>query len=361
MATTSKSESEGLLQGADQGFGTMASGDDVLTSLRQKPGSSRHQRETSTATEISWLSFLRRGNSAQGSQGSDTSRRKKTKWEKKHQRVRGILFDKSDYLVANMLLAVCYVLFILYSVLIFVGPFVLNFFVDKDDWCYSRLTEEQRDMFLPASSTVVEDDETTRLLGSGDFTATAEQPYPNPDYDTDPCRYVRFHFMSYLTLEECDICRRLFTAVLLGGAIGYERRSSDRPAGIRTMGLVSLGACFYTISSVMAFKSSTQTWDASRVAAALPSGVGFLGAALIWKGSFFVGDHEMHQVHGLNTAASLWLSAAVGVGVGGALYLVTIYVTSLVIMILRLREERKLKNMAAQLRRSMKNIPTFGS
>lgn len=101
------------------------------------------------------------------------------------------------------------------------------------------------------------------------------------------------------------------------------------------MGLVSLGACCFTISSIMAFKSSTQTWDSSRVTAALPSGVGFLGGALIWKGSVFVGDQEMHQVHGLTTAASLWLSAAVGVGVGGALYLPTIYVTTLVVMILR--------------------------
>ena len=188
------------------------------------------------------------------------------------------------------------------------------------------------------------------------------------------------------------------------------------------MGLVSLGACFFTISSIMAFKSSTQTWDSSRVTAALPSGVGFLGGALIWKGSVFVGDHEMHQVHGLTTAASLWLSAAVGVGVGGALYPVTIYVTTLVILILRygpriyldkhedddddgddeeeeegdedcededdqeidntdafslpqgkpqlassqsdrfgLRERRKSKLLADKFRRSMRQMPTFGS
>ena len=75
----------------------------------------------------------------------------------------------------------------------------------------------------------------------------------------------------------------------------------------------------------MGFKSSTMGWDASRVTAALPSGVGFLGGALIWKGTVFVDDQEMHQVHGLTTAASLWLSAAIGVGVGGALYSVTIY------------------------------------
>jgi uncharacterized membrane protein YhiD involved in acid resistance len=63
--------------------------------------------------------------------------------------------------------------------------------------------------------------------------------------------------------------------------------------------------------------------------------VGFLGGALIWKGSIFVHDEEVHQVHGLTTAASLWLSAAVGVGIGGALYLVTTYVVIIVIAILR--------------------------
>lgn len=115
----------------------------------------------------------------------------------------------------------------------------------------------------------------------------------------------------------------------------YERRSADRPAGIRTMGLVSLGACSFTISSIMAFKSSTMGWDASRVTAALPSGVGFLGGALIWKGSIFINDEEIHQVNGLTTAASVWLSAAVGVGCGGALYLVTGYVVILVVIILR--------------------------
>ena len=107
--------------------------------------------------------------------------------------------------------------------------------------------------------------------------------YENPDYDTDPCQYERMPFLFLLTLEEADLCTRLLVAVILGALIGYERRSTDRPAGIRTMGLVSLGSCFFTISSELAFKSSPMSWDASRVAAAIPSGVGFLGAGLIWK------------------------------------------------------------------------------
>merc|ERR1719491_1110555 len=105
-------------------------------------------------------------------------------------------------------------------------------------------------------------------------------------------------------------------SVILGGAIGYERRASDKPAGIRTMGLLSLGSCFFTISSIEAFTSSTMGWDSSRVTAAIPSGVGFLGGGLIWKGTVGIGDDEVHQIYGLTTAASAWLSAAVGVGCG---------------------------------------------
>lgn len=134
-------------------------------------------------------------------------------------------------------------------------------------------------------------------------------------------------------------------SLTVSSLIRYERRSADRPAGIRTMGLVSLGACSFTISSIMAFKSSTMGWDASRVTAALPSGVGFLGGALIWKGSVFIDDEEIHQVNGLTTAASVWLSAAVGVGCGGALYLVTGYVVILVVMILRYAPRSYLKGL----------------
>lgn len=57
--------------------------------------------------------------------------------------------------------------------------------------------------------------------------------------------------------------------------------------------------------------------------------MGFLGAGLIWKGSLSDGEGgEVHQVHGITTAASVWLAAAVGVGAGGALYVVTAYSVS---------------------------------
>ena len=66
-----------------------------------------------------------------------------------------------------------------------------------------------------------------------------------------------------------------------------------RPAGIRTMSLVSLGACLFTLTSMFSFMSGPMSWDASRVSAAIPSGVGFLGAGLIWKGSVGEGENEV--------------------------------------------------------------------
>lgn len=86
----------------------------------------------------------------------------------------------------------------------------------------------------------------------------------------------------------------------------------------------------------MAFRSSTMESDAARVSAAIPSGVGFLGAGLIWKGATGGEDNKRQEVHGLTTAASVWLSAAVGVGTGGRLYVVSVYAVFLVVFVLRL-------------------------
>mmetsp|Transcript_25905 Transcript_25905/g.37928 ORF Transcript_25905/g.37928 Transcript_25905/m.37928 type:complete len:172 (-) Transcript_25905:92-607(-) len=102
------------------------------------------------------------------------------------------------------------------------------------------------------------------------------------------------------------------------------------------MSLVCLGACFFTLCSQHAFRSSTQSWDAARVSAAIPSGVSFLCSALVWKHTFGEKGSEKHEVHGLTTAASVWLSASVGIGAGGHMYLVSIYAVMLVIFVLRL-------------------------
>lgn len=133
--------------------------------------------------------------------------------------------------------------------------------------------------------------------------------YANPSYRYDPCRTQRLAHLLFFTREECSFGRSLLASVLLGGLVGWERRMADRPAGIRTMALVSLGSCLFSINSTFGFIDGPMTWDSSRVAAAIPSGVGFLGAGLIFKEADkdkVTGD-TTHVVHGLTTAASLWI------------------------------------------------------
>mmetsp|Transcript_18929 Transcript_18929/g.52605 ORF Transcript_18929/g.52605 Transcript_18929/m.52605 type:complete len:295 (-) Transcript_18929:650-1534(-) len=163
-----------------------------------------------------------------------------------------------------------------------------------------------------------------------------EYSFSNPAFNANPCQQVRYAVLLGFNREECSFGRRLLASILMGGIIGWERRQADRPAGIRTMALVSLGSCLFTINSANAFLNGPMSWDSSRVSAAIPSGVGFLGAGLIFKKEEKSDDGESnHIVHGLTTAASLWLSAAVGIACGGELYMAASFGTALMLILLR--------------------------
>ena len=86
--------------------------------------------------------------------------------------------------------------------------------------------------------------------------------------------------MSMLGLNhvECALGRRVFVAGILGAFIGLERKAADRPAGVSTMSLVSIGASVFTIVSAFGFHHSPAIWDSSRVSAKIPDGIGFLCA-----------------------------------------------------------------------------------
>ena len=92
---------------------------------------------------------------------------------------------------------------------------------------------------------------------------------------------------------------RLTVALLLGSAIGFERQWHQKMAGLRTNALVALGACGFVV-----FSGLVGHGDPTRVAAQVVSGIGFLGAGIILRDGV--------NVHGLNTAATLWCSAMVG-------------------------------------------------
>jgi len=173
------------------------------------------------------------------------------------------------------------------------------------------------------------------LVPSCDTPRPSRFPWGNPNYNDSPCQRMRYGVILGLTPMEASLARRMLTGVMLGAMIGYERRSPDRPAGVRTMSVTALGASCFTISSIFAFESSSMEWDASRVTAAIPSGVGFLGAGLIWKGFVGHGSDKVHHVNGLTTAASVWISAAVGVASGGGLYWPATFTTLAVVLILR--------------------------
>lgn len=94
-------------------------------------------------------------------------------------------------------------------------------------------------------------------------------------------------------------------AVVAGAVIGSERERHDKPAGLRTLILVCLGAAVFTMVS---FAFTTSTGDSGRVAAQIVTGIGFLGAGAIL--------HSRSGVTGMTTAALIWLTAAIGITVG---------------------------------------------
>ncbi len=127
-----------------------------------------------------------------------------------------------------------------------------------------------------------------------------------------------------------EIVLRLLLAAVLGSLIGIDRERLTWAAGLRTHMLVCVGAALIMIVSAYGFRDAlthpNTVLDPSRVAAQVVSGIGFLGAGTILL------RHEV--IHGLTTAGSLWAVAAVGLAVGGGLYVTAISATVLILLIL---------------------------
>jgi putative Mg2+ transporter-C (MgtC) family protein len=123
--------------------------------------------------------------------------------------------------------------------------------------------------------------------------------------------------------SQWEIVGRMALAAVLGAAIGLEREYRGYPAGVRTMALVCMG------SALFADSTSLFGGDPSRVAAQIVSGIGFLGAGLIFREGF--------TVKGVTTAATIWTTAAVGVAVGAQVYIVATFATLFAVILLELR------------------------
>lgn len=119
--------------------------------------------------------------------------------------------------------------------------------------------------------------------------------------------------MTEQLLGELHSLLNILLAVVLGFAIGYERKLRYKEAGIRTHTIVCVGSALIMVVSKYGF-SDIQEYDASRVAAQIVSGIGFLGAGII--------IYRKHEIHGLTTAAGVWATAGVGMAAGAGMYVV---------------------------------------
>jgi putative Mg2+ transporter-C (MgtC) family protein len=125
----------------------------------------------------------------------------------------------------------------------------------------------------------------------------------------------------------------------MGGLIGVEREIRGYPAGIRTIALVALGSALFTdVSQILG--------GDDRIAAGIVTGIGFLGAGVIFR--------EGYTVQGITTAATIWAAAAIGMAIGRELYLVAGLGSALVFLLLEARPfTRRLEH---NLRRVTNNL-----
>lgn len=133
--------------------------------------------------------------------------------------------------------------------------------------------------------------------------------------------------MSHLAwlAPQSEYLLRILLGTGLGAAIGFERDLHGRPAGLRTHAIVALAsATFMVVSTRFVYfqhyaAGELVEVDASRIAASVVSGIGFLGAGAILRTGI--------TIKGLTTAAALWLVAAIGMAAGGGMYLIAVFVT----------------------------------
>ena len=134
--------------------------------------------------------------------------------------------------------------------------------------------------------------------------------------------------MKQLYLIQLDYLLRLFIAAVCGMAIGYERKNRMKEAGIRTHFIVAIGAALIMIISKYGFQDQigwpNMSLDPSRIAAQVVTGVGFLGAGVIFM--------QKQTIVGLTTAAGVWATAAIGLSIGSGLYFVGIAATVITIL-----------------------------
>lgn len=134
-------------------------------------------------------------------------------------------------------------------------------------------------------------------------------------------RHIRTNFVHWLPIAQ------LLLAGLLGAIVGAERSWSGRPsAGVRTCLLIAAGSCVFTLLSVE--MATGDAHDKTRIAAQIVTGIGFLGAGAILQ--------RNDRILGLTTAASIWITAAIGMAAGVGAYAIAVAATVMAAVVLPL-------------------------
>ena len=149
--------------------------------------------------------------------------------------------------------------------------------------------------------------------------------------------------MSFI-IQYSAVFLQLILATLLGSLLGVERSLAHKVAGMRTYALVSLGAALFVIigQDVLATLPNGITFDPLRVAAQVVTGIGFLGAGLIFV--------YQEKLQGLTTAAGLWVAAGIGMAVGFGQYEIAIFTTIITLLVFTSfwYVERRIENLFQQ-------------
>lgn len=136
---------------------------------------------------------------------------------------------------------------------------------------------------------------------------------------------------------EADVVLRLVVAAVAGAVVGWNREREDKPAGLRTHMLVSLGSAVFTVAMLDMMRAGGHSGDPSRIVQGIATGVGFLGAGSIMQSG--------RTIRGITTAAGIWVVSAIGMACGAGQYVICLASVLLTLAILSLvvRLERRIQ------------------
>ncbi|MFH0862918.1 MAG: MgtC/SapB family protein [Candidatus Altiarchaeota archaeon] len=123
---------------------------------------------------------------------------------------------------------------------------------------------------------------------------------------------------------ELDMTVKVVIAGFFGMLIGLERQGGATGAGLRTFSLITMGSTLFTVLSVESFPAAN---DPMRLAASIVTGIGFIGAGVIWR-------QKEEAIHGITTAAAIWVAAGIGIAVGLGYFVLSTMITLATMIIL---------------------------